>query len=251
MAPLQKPCGKNTINQKRLLMKLNIENAKKLVRVKGEFCKDSYIEFSEAALSAIENNSLIVKLKVHGKGRPRKRFSAYIGATSGELNISSGGNDQALKFGDGSKGHFVLRMTGKSSILIGENTTSNGTTIYTHDTGFSCGKDCMFSSEVLIQTSDQHGVVDLTSGQIINEAITKVVLGDHVWLGRKSTVTPNTSVGSGVIVGTASILTKNMPDNVAVAGAPARIIKTNVTWTREKNKLDSYSKESVDSFYMN
>lgn len=241
MASLQRPCGKNTINKKRLLMKLNIEDAKKLVRIKGEFCKDSYIEFSAAALSAIENNSLIVKLKVHGKGRPRKRFSAYIGATSGELNISTGGNDQTVKFSDGSKGHYVLRMTGDSSILIGENTTSNGTTIYTHDTGFSCGKDCMFSSEVLIQTSDQHGIVDLTTGDIINQNYSEVTLGDHVWLGRRSTLVAGVKIASGSIAGTASVVSGAIPENVVVVGSPARIVKTNVTWSREKTGLDEFS----------
>lgn len=222
-------------------MRLNIEDAKKLVRVKGEFCEDSYIEFSEAAITAIKNTSLIVKLKVHGKGRPRKRFSAYIGATSGELNISSGGNDQALKFGDGSKGHYVLRMTGKSSILIGENTTSNGTTIYTHDTGFSCGKDCMFSSEVLIQTSDQHGIIDLTTGEIINQDYSEVTLGDHVWLGRRSTLVAGTKIASGSIAGTAAVVSGAIPENVVVVGSPARIVRTNVTWSREKNDLDEFS----------
>lgn len=222
-------------------MKLNIEDAKKLVRIKGEFCKDSYIEFSEAALSAIENNSLIVKLKVHGKGRPRKRFSAYIGAISGELNISTGGNDQSLKFGDGSKGHYVLRMTGESDINIGENTTSNGTTIYTHDTGFSCGKDCMFSSEVLIQTSDQHGIVDLTTGDIINQEYSEVTLGEHVWLGRRSTLVAGVKIANGSIAGTASIVSGLIPENVVVVGSPARIVRTNVTWSREKTDLDEYS----------
>lgn len=222
-------------------MRLTIKNAKKFVRVKGEFCEDSYIEFSEAAISAIENNSLIVKLKVHGKGRPRKRFSAYIGSTSGELNISTGGNGQTVKFGDGSKGHYVLRMTGDSNIVIGEKTTSNGTTIYTHDTGFSCGKDCMFSSEVLIQTSDQHGIIDLTTGEIINQDYSEVTLGDHVWLGRRSTLVAGTKIANGSIAGTASVVSGVIPESVVVVGSPARIVRTNVTWSREKNDLDEYS----------
>jgi len=227
-------------------MRLNIENAQKLVRVKGEFCEESYIEFSEAAVSAINNNSLIVKLKIHGKGRPRKRFSAYIGATSGELNISTGGNDQTVRFGDGSKGYYVLRMTGDSDINIGDNTTSNGTTIYTHDTGFRCGKDCMFSSEVLIQTSDQHAIVDLNTGDIINQNYSEVTLGDHVWLGRRSTVVAGSTIASGSIAGTASLVSGVIPESVVVVGCPARIVRTNVTWSREKRDLDEYSSALLD-----
>ncbi|WP_394222823.1 acyltransferase [Alteromonas gracilis] len=222
-------------------MKLSIEDAKKLVKLGGEFCEDSYIEFSEAAISAINNNSLIVKLKVHGKGRPRKRFSAYIGATSGEINISTGGNDQSVRFGEGAKGYYVLRMTGESKINIGENTTSNGTTIYTHDTGFRCGKDCMFSSEVLIQTSDQHAIVDLNTGDIINLNYSEVALGDHVWLGRRSTVVAGSSIASGSIVGTASVVSGLIPESVIIVGSPARIVRTNVTWSRDKHQLDDYS----------
>lgn len=222
-------------------MRFDIRAAKGLIKIKGDFCEDSFIELSEKSLQAVKSGALIIKLKVHGKGRPRKRFSAYIGATSGEVNISTGGNDQNLTLGDEAKGYYTLRMTGNSSIKIGNRTTSNGCTIYTHDSGFECGEDCMLSSEILIQASDQHGIVDLATGDIINQGYTDVVLGDHVWLGRRSTVVANTHIGNGVIVGTAAVVSNDVPDHVAVVGSPARIVKTNVTWTREKNKLDEYS----------
>ena len=99
----------------------------------------------------------------------------------------------------------------------------------------------MFSSDILIQASDQHGIVDLTKGEIINEAYTDVILGDHVWLGRRANVIANTKIGSGVIVGTAAVVTNDVPEHVTVVGSPARIVKTNVTWTREKNALDEYT----------
>ena len=157
------------------------------------------------------------------------------------MDGSSAGNDQSLFFGNASRGDYTLRMNGNSKIVIGNKTTSNGCTIFTHDSGFECGEDCMFSSDILIQASDQHGIVDLSTGAIINDAYTDVILGDHVWLGRRSTVVANTRFGNGVIVGTAAVVTNDTPEHVAVVGSPARIVKTNVTWTREKNSLDNYS----------
>jgi acetyltransferase-like isoleucine patch superfamily enzyme len=228
-------------------MKFDIETAKTLIKIKGDFCEDSFIELSKESLEAVKNGSLIIKLKVHGKGRPRKRFSAYIGATSGEVNVSTGGNDQKLTLADNVKGFYTLRMTGNSSITIGSETTSNGCTIYTHDSGFECGTDCMISSDILIQASDQHGIVDLTTGNIVNEDYTEIVLGNHVWLGRSSTVVPNTKIGNGAIVGTAAVVTNNVPEQVAVVGSPARIVKTNITWTREKNTLDAYSSLKINN----
>ena len=45
------------------------------------------------------------------------------------------------------------------------------------------------------------------------------------WIGANAIILPGVTVGNNSIVGAGSIVTKEVPDNVVVAGNPARIIK--------------------------
>ena len=54
-----------------------------------------------------------------------------------------------------------------------------------------------------------------------------VRIGDDCWLGGGVTVCPGVTIGNRVIVGAGSVVTHDIPDDVVVAGNPAKIIKTN------------------------
>ncbi len=51
------------------------------------------------------------------------------------------------------------------------------------------------------------------------------VIGNDVWLGHDAVIMPGVNIGSGVIVGTRSVVTHNVPDYCVVVGNPAKIIK--------------------------
>ncbi len=53
-----------------------------------------------------------------------------------------------------------------------------------------------------------------------------IKIGNNVWLGGGVIVTPGVTLGDNVVVGAGSVVTKSFPDNVVIAGNPARIIKT-------------------------
>lgn len=50
-------------------------------------------------------------------------------------------------------------------------------------------------------------------------------VGNSVWFGGGVTVVPGVTIGNNVVVGAGSVVTHDVPDNVVVAGNPARIIK--------------------------
>jgi acetyltransferase-like isoleucine patch superfamily enzyme len=54
----------------------------------------------------------------------------------------------------------------------------------------------------------------------------KIKIGNNVFLGNNCIILPNVSIGDNVVVGAGSIVTKNTPSNVVVAGVPAKIIKS-------------------------
>lgn len=49
-----------------------------------------------------------------------------------------------------------------------------------------------------------------------------VVIGDRVWIGYGALILPGVTLGEGVVVGAAAVVTKNVPAYAIVAGNPAR-----------------------------
>lgn len=52
-----------------------------------------------------------------------------------------------------------------------------------------------------------------------------VVIGNNVWIGEGVEVMPGVTLGDNVIVGANAVVTHSFPDNVVIAGVPAKIIK--------------------------
>lgn len=50
-------------------------------------------------------------------------------------------------------------------------------------------------------------------------------IGHDVWIGRDSTIIDGVKVGNGAVIGTRSVVTKDVPAFAVVAGCPAKIIK--------------------------
>jgi len=53
----------------------------------------------------------------------------------------------------------------------------------------------------------------------------KIMLGNNVWVGANVVILPNVTIGDNVIVGAGSVVTKDIADNLIVAGVPAVKIK--------------------------
>lgn len=51
-----------------------------------------------------------------------------------------------------------------------------------------------------------------------------IVVGDHAWLPCEICVLPGVSIGRGAIVGTGSVVTRDVPELAVVAGNPAIVI---------------------------
>lgn len=107
-----------------------------------------------------------------------------------------------------------------------------------HFSKISIGMDCMFSYQVIILAGDGHSIFDVVSGENQNSLKNKygnleVNIGDHVWMGARSTVLGKTEIGNGSVVGAACLVKGSFPNNCILAGNPARIIKRDIAWCRE------------------
>lgn len=219
------------------------------ITLEGIFDDNCFLMVSDEAMASVNEHKLVIRIVHYGKKPIISNFSACIESTSGVIVINVGGDGTDLYFHSGSLGNFDLRLWENSKVVIGKNTTSNNARIVCANSGFVCGEDCMFSGPILIQTSDQHGIVDLATGRITNSHYRTVNIDDHVWLGRGCTLTPNAYVGSGSIIATGAIVTGGIPKNVIAGGVPARVIKENQTWTRQPDEFDLYSRMSIEKYF--
>ena len=110
---------------------------------------------------------------------------------------------------------------GKTHVFLGED---NSTIII--------GDDCMFSENIEIYCSDGHSILDKTN-QIINTG-KNVIIGDHVWIGMDTKIGKNVKISNNSVIGWNSVVTKKFDqENCIIAGNPAKIVKSNISWTRE------------------
>jgi acetyltransferase-like isoleucine patch superfamily enzyme len=87
------------------------------------------------------------------------------------------------------------------------------------------GEQCVIADRAMFIDFD-HGVVEVER-PIRVQGIYKrdVVVGSNVWIGYGACVLRGVSVGDNAIVGTNSVVTKDVPANAIVAGIPARVIR--------------------------
>lgn len=110
------------------------------------------------------------------------------------------------------------------NIFVGENFYANFNCTFLDVSTIEIGDNCMFAPNVQLYTATHplHSV-KRNSGL---EYAKPIKIGNNVWLGGGVIVTPGVTLGDNVVVGAGSVVTKSFPDNVVIAGNPARIIKT-------------------------
>lgn len=121
------------------------------------------------------------------------------------------------------------------SLIIGHSTTIEEAHfgITEPNSIIEVGDDCMFSSGIKLLTGDSHSIIDLESGKRINYA-SNIKISSHVWFGADVVILKGVEIGSNSIVGSRSIVTKKYGSNLIIVGSPAKTIKENITWERER-----------------
>ena len=75
-------------------------------------------------------------------------------------------------------------------------------------------------------------------------------MGDDVWIGGNSVILPGITIGNNSVVGAGSVVTKDVPEDVVVAGNPAKVIKNITEQEKEKWRMmrdNYYSKREKSS----
>jgi len=140
-----------------------------------------------------------------------------------ELQIARGAEVELGRFvwlGDGTK----LRCH-EGRVEIGTKTVMGQECTISAYQRVRIGQQCVIADRAMFIDFD-HGVVEVER-PIRQQGIYKrdVIVGSNVWIGYGACILRGVSVGDNSIVGTNSVVTKDVPANAIVAGIPARIIR--------------------------
>jgi acetyltransferase-like isoleucine patch superfamily enzyme len=161
---------------------------------------------------------------------------------------------QCESIGSGFQMESLPYMQGKGRIHIGDNVRLSGKPSFSFNNHFShlpeliigngtfighgssisiaksvsIGEHCLIAGGVRIYDLDGHpldATTRRTGETSAEEAIRPVKIGNDVWIGSGAIILKGISIGDRSIVGAASIVTKDIPPDVVVAGNPATIVR--------------------------
>lgn len=185
--------------------------------------KDFYYisgEYEELSKVLEENHSLIVACEIETRGR--NSAIPLLDTASLNARIEPGAiiRDK-VEIGDGA----VIMMGAVINIgavvgagsMIDMNAVLGGRAIV--------GKHCHIGAGAVLA-----GVVEPASAK-------PVVVEDNVLIGANAVVVEGVHIGQGAVIAAGSVVLEDVPDNMVVAGVPARIIKKKDTKTEKKTAL--------------
>ncbi len=182
------------------------------------------------------NGALLVRCRIDCKGKGNVITFAK-GVMIKNTLIRVWGNNNNVCIGENAvivNGELWIEDDG-NSIVIGQNTKLCGKAHLAciEGTNIRIGEGCLFSSDIVFRTGDSHSVLDM-DGNRINPA-SDIVIGDRVWIGHRAMITKGVEIGPNSVVGTGAIVTKPFSQgNVALAGVPAKVIKTEIDWCADR-----------------
>lgn len=115
-------------------------------------------------------------------------------------------------------------------LIVGKNCKINDRVHISAHESVVIGDNVLMASNIFISDNSHGSYGDDPSLPDIAPDDRKIVtrpvrIGDNVWIGEGAAVMPGVTIGNGAIIGTNAVVTRDVPDNVIVAGVPAKPIK--------------------------
>jgi acetyltransferase-like isoleucine patch superfamily enzyme len=183
-------------------------------------------------------SSIFINSKFDIKGNNNKiQIDAYCKFSNVTFYIR--GNDNEVKISKNvffNRGGLIWVEDNNCIVDIHENTTFEDTHIAVTEPGSKIiiGKDCMFAYDIDIRTGDSHSIIDVNTNNRINYA-GNVLIDDHVWVASHCSILKGVELKKNTIVATRSLVTKSFnQEGIIIGGVPAEILKTNITWDRNR-----------------
>ena len=127
---------------------------------------------------------------------------------------------------------------------IGENCTYQSSHLPLYSNLIFFHNNVRVASRVFFITHDViHSMLNHCTGGGIVEKVGCIEVMDNVFIGSGTRVLYNTHIGSNVIIGSGSLVNKDIPDNSVYAGVPARFICSFDEYVEKSRKHSEEFKE--------
>jgi acetyltransferase-like isoleucine patch superfamily enzyme len=136
------------------------------------------------------------------------------------------GRDAVLRLGRWSWiGHGTKIRAHEGVVEIGAKTVLGQECTISSFQSVRIGRECILADRVMLIDFD-HGVVEVER-PIRLQGIYKrdVAVGHNCWIGYGACILRGATVGDNCIVGTSTVVTKDVPSNAVVGGVPARLLR--------------------------
>src|SRR6478609_6284400 len=87
------------------------------------------------------------------------------------------------------------------------------------------GQECTISAYQRVRIGNECVIADRAMFIDFDHGMVEVEVGNNVWIGYGACILRGVSVGDNSVIGTNSVVTKDVPANAVVGGIPARIIR--------------------------
>jgi acetyltransferase-like isoleucine patch superfamily enzyme len=197
--------------------------------------RDFFAEDSQFIFNVDNPNELPQRLKIATDSGCNK-VKIVCGKSSATIAVRAQGGSE-IYVGHNVSGHWQVAAFRGSRITMMDNISSRGLAVINCGFGnsFELGEDAMLAEDVRFNIGDQHAIIDLETLEPLNQSTASLICGDHVWFGYGSLImisSREVKIGDGAIVGAGSLVTRSIPSFSLAAGVPAKVIKKNVSWTR-------------------
>ncbi len=163
-----------------------------------------------------------------GEGCVVKNVRFYIRGRNHRLRIERG-----VRFHHGAQ---IWMQDSDGVLTIGENSTFEKVHFAVTEPGsrLTIGKECMFAFDIDVRTGDSHSILDAETGRRINYA-QDVSIGDRVWVAAHCLIMKGVQIQDDSIVAGGAVVTRRFDrKGIVIGGNPAKQIKENVTWLRNR-----------------
>ena len=159
-----------------------------------------------------------------------EKGALLIGGASGKgfcrpsyLSVGAGARIEAINGFSIQDNAYVVVRKNAELILGGGYINSNCQIVCSQR--ITIGQGVAIADGVLIRDTDDHDL-DVEG----YEKVKPVTIGNHVWIGQRATILKGVTIGDGAVVAAGAVVTKDVPANSVVAGVPAKVIRTDVSW---------------------